>query len=120
MENRNELVWNFVLFDHLDLFRISDFEFRAFSLLLIPWRALRPFDVAQGMLCASDLFSDPVFISQKFQISLARCLKNGVLNRNTPRTIGSLLQKLIDFLFLYPRVISYFRNYENVEVSVRV
>jgi hypothetical protein len=45
MENRNELVWNFVLFDHLDLFRISDFEFRAFSLLLIPWRPLR--------LCAS-------------------------------------------------------------------
>jgi hypothetical protein len=64
MENRNELVWNFVLFDHLDLFRISDFEFRAFSLLLVPWRTLR--------LCASDLFSDPVFISQKFQISLAR------------------------------------------------
>jgi hypothetical protein len=57
MENRNELVWNFVLFDPLDLFRISDFEFRAFSLLLTPWRVLR--------LCANDLFSDPVFISQK-------------------------------------------------------
>ena len=103
MENRNELVWNFVHFDHLDLFRISDFEFRAFSLLLIPWRTLRSFDIAQDMLCASNLFSDPVFISQKFQISLARRKKNGVLNRNTPRTIGSLLQKLIDFLFFLPQ-----------------
>jgi hypothetical protein len=27
IEIRNEFVWNFVLFDHLDLFRISDFEF---------------------------------------------------------------------------------------------
>jgi hypothetical protein len=50
MEIRNELVWNFVFFDHLDLFRISDFEFRAFYLLLIPWRALR--------LCASHPVSD--------------------------------------------------------------
>jgi len=54
MKNRNELVWNFVLFDHLDLFRISDFEFRAFSLLLVPWRTLLSFDFAQDMLCASD------------------------------------------------------------------
>jgi len=23
----NEIVWNFMFFDHLDLFRISDFEF---------------------------------------------------------------------------------------------
>jgi len=25
--NQNQLVWNFVLFDYWDLFRISDFEF---------------------------------------------------------------------------------------------
>ena len=50
MEIRNELVWNIVFFNYLDLFRISDFEFRVFSLLLIPWRALR--------LCASYVDSD--------------------------------------------------------------
>src|SRR3989304_9103850 len=38
MEILNELVWNFVFVDHLDLFRISDFEFQVFYLLLIPWR----------------------------------------------------------------------------------
>ena len=27
MKIRNEIVWNFALFVHLDLFRISDFEF---------------------------------------------------------------------------------------------
>ena len=31
IEIRNDLVWNLVLFDHLDLFRISDFEFRLLS-----------------------------------------------------------------------------------------
>ncbi len=38
MEILSELVWKFVFFDHLDLFRISSFEFRVFYLLLIPWR----------------------------------------------------------------------------------
>jgi len=42
-----------MLFDHLGLFRISDFEFGA-----SPWRALRPFDLAQGMLCASYRFAN--------------------------------------------------------------
>jgi len=28
---RDELVWNFALFDHLDLFRISDFAFRIYN-----------------------------------------------------------------------------------------
>src|SRR5262245_50052684 len=37
LEIRNELVWNLVLFDHLDLFRISDFEFISFALWL--WAA---------------------------------------------------------------------------------
>jgi len=27
IETGSELVWNFMFFDHLDLFRISDFEF---------------------------------------------------------------------------------------------
>jgi hypothetical protein len=27
--NRKHLVWKFLIFEHLDLFRISDFEFRA-------------------------------------------------------------------------------------------
>jgi hypothetical protein len=58
MEIRNELVWNFVFFDHLDLFRISDFEFRAFYLLLIPWRALPARAPAGGRLCASHPVSD--------------------------------------------------------------
>jgi hypothetical protein len=31
IEIRNRLVWNFVIFDHLKLFRISDFEFRIFN-----------------------------------------------------------------------------------------
>src|SRR5258708_29886052 len=34
IESGNELVWNFLLFYHLNLFRISDFEFRIFSHLL--------------------------------------------------------------------------------------
>ena len=38
IEIRNELVWDFVVFGHLDLFRISSFEF---AVLLVPWRALR-------------------------------------------------------------------------------
>jgi hypothetical protein len=32
-ESENELVWNFALFDHWNLFRISDFVFRIFFLL---------------------------------------------------------------------------------------
>jgi len=31
---QKELVWNFVLFDHLDLFRISDFEFFSLRIFL--------------------------------------------------------------------------------------
>jgi len=34
-EIRNELVWNFLIFDHLKLFRISDFEFRICSFLIL-------------------------------------------------------------------------------------
>jgi len=36
---RNEIVWNFMDFDHLDLFRISDFEFRTFN-SIYTWRPL--------------------------------------------------------------------------------
>jgi hypothetical protein len=39
-EIRNDLVWNFVLFDHLDLFRISDFELRICNFAML------------GVLCA--------------------------------------------------------------------
>jgi hypothetical protein len=48
-EIRNGFVWNFPIFDHLKLFRISDFEFRICN-LVYAWRPLR--------LCASHLFSD--------------------------------------------------------------
>src|SRR5437899_7988912 len=46
-EIRNELVWNFLIFDHLKLFRISDFEFRICS-FVYTWRPLR----FGGMFCA--------------------------------------------------------------------
>jgi hypothetical protein len=36
IEIRNELVWKFVLFDHLDLFRVSDFEFGTYSFVPAP------------------------------------------------------------------------------------
>jgi len=34
-EIRNRLVWNFLIFDHLKLFRISDFEFRICNLFIL-------------------------------------------------------------------------------------
>jgi hypothetical protein len=38
-EIRNGLVWNFLIFDHLKLFRISDFEFRICNFVaLASWR----------------------------------------------------------------------------------
>jgi hypothetical protein len=40
-EIRNGFVWNFLIFDHLKLFRISDFEFRICS-FVYTWRPLRP------------------------------------------------------------------------------
>jgi hypothetical protein len=43
-EIRNGFVWNFLIFDHLKLFRISDFEFFVFSL----WRDISSFAFAQG------------------------------------------------------------------------
>jgi len=46
---QNEIIWNFMFFDHLDLFRISDFEFRICN-SIYTWRALR--------LCESHLFPD--------------------------------------------------------------
>jgi hypothetical protein len=46
-EIRNELIWNFLSFDHLRLFRISDFEFRICS-FVYTWRSLR----FGGMFCA--------------------------------------------------------------------
>jgi len=58
-------VWNFTHFGHLKLFRISDFVLRI-SCSLAP---LRPFDLAQDMLCGSHLFSD-------FQICLPRSLSS--------------------------------------------
>jgi len=54
--NPKHLVWNFLIFEHLDLFRISDFEFGPFFMRsLAPWR---PVGVTQGMLCASHAVSD--------------------------------------------------------------
>jgi hypothetical protein len=51
-EIRNGLVWNFLIFDDLKLFRISGFELRICS-FVYTWRALR--------LCASHLFPIPQF-----------------------------------------------------------
>jgi len=49
-EIRNGFVWNFPIFGHLKLFRISDFEFRICN-LVYTWRPLR--------LCAKNLPSCP-------------------------------------------------------------
>ncbi len=49
IEIQNETVWRFPFFNHLDLFRISKFEFRICN-SICTWRALR--------LRASDLFPD--------------------------------------------------------------
>ena len=75
-------VWSIVVvlfFIILNLFRASCFEFRAFSLghlklfrsagplsccEFFVLGALRPFDVAQGMLCASHRNSDLIFMNQ--------------------------------------------------------
>jgi hypothetical protein len=51
-EIRNDPVWNFVFFDHLELFRISDFEFRASVLSALLVLLGGPFGFAQDMLCA--------------------------------------------------------------------
>src|SRR4029078_2671577 len=40
-ELQNELVWNFAGFDHLDLFRFSNFEFRAFRCSALPLHFVR-------------------------------------------------------------------------------
>jgi len=37
LEIRDELVWNFLRFEHLDLFRISEFEFSSL-VFMNPWR----------------------------------------------------------------------------------
>ncbi len=50
IEIQNEIVWNFVFFDHLDLFRISGFEFRICN-FTYTWRAWR--------LCGSHFFPIP-------------------------------------------------------------
>jgi hypothetical protein len=51
---------------------VSDFEFRIHN-FVYTWRALRPFDVAQDMLCASHGFSETIAMSTSsrsaFQIS---------------------------------------------------
>ena len=47
-EIRNGLVWNFLIFAHLELFRISDFEFRICS--LEPALALRS-DLSHFVIC---------------------------------------------------------------------
>ena len=58
----NGLVWNLLIFDHLKLFRISDFEFRIGN-FVDPWRALW-FDYAhhpesiEGGRCGCRLVSD--------------------------------------------------------------
>ena len=62
-EIRNGPVWNI---EDLVLVIGICFEFRVFSLRLIPWRPLR--------LCASHRISDLIFMNQKFQISLLRYL----------------------------------------------
>ncbi len=49
IEILNEIVWNFKYFDHSDLFRISNFEFRICN-FIYTWRPLR--------LCESNLLSD--------------------------------------------------------------
>jgi len=49
IEIQNEFVWDFMFFDHLDLFRISDFEFRICN-FIYTWPPLR--------LCASRCLSE--------------------------------------------------------------
>jgi hypothetical protein len=58
-EIRNRLVWNFLILDHLKLFRISDFEFRICN-LVHTWRTLRRGSGHALRFCASDIFSDSV------------------------------------------------------------
>src|ERR1700741_2967649 len=57
-ESGNELVWNFLLFYHLNLFRISDFEFRIFSHLL-SFAAARRRSMAAATPPLSPKIADP-------------------------------------------------------------
>ena len=52
---RNRLVWSFLFFDQLKLFRISDFELRICD-LVYAWRALRSFGFAQDRLSRESSF----------------------------------------------------------------
>ncbi len=60
-EIQNEIVWNFLFFDHLDLFRTSDFEFRICN-FNYTWRPLR--------LCARHPISGSVFESSVEKIGI--------------------------------------------------
>jgi hypothetical protein len=51
LRNPKRFVWNFPIFDHLKLFRISDFEFRICN-LVYTWRALRRRSGLALRLCA--------------------------------------------------------------------
>src|SRR6266508_5978407 len=83
-EIRNGPVWN--IGDFVLVIRIC-FGFRVSSFFsAIPWRPLRPFDVAQDMLGASHRISDLIFMNQKFQIYLVRCKRS---NRSRGRGVAT-------------------------------
>jgi len=76
-EIRNEIVWNFMVFDHLDMFRISDFEFRTFN-SIYTWRALR--------LCGSPR---GISFPQKRYLFI-----HGIISRGEPRGVLALVETI--------------------------